>query len=509
MDELQEYINPFSDETVTIGQKFDEAIIQGNEKKIKKIILEAKKCAETENDASQAQLFYSIATAYSGISNIRNEYDESLIKNQLYYFRKSIDKIECQEYSKEIYGPYVKTFKCVLYTNYGNVLYSCGKIISAIEQYKKVLIINPNFGMAMGNLGKTYREYAMLEYDVGHFHYLNHFAYYYLIAAVNSDDPNVHEESRERFKNVILRYPSDYIEKDLKSELKIPKYSYDSLEEREYRDWVLTNNLFLNSLNDLPPTEYCFATDVIGLPNMTTSLESKPVFHGIFNQIKQEYIYARYLYYSTLSIGDKPHFADKDTYLFNLLDYSHYSIRIEKLKTAYKTLCGLFDKIAYFINFYFKLGIQERDISFSSIWEKEHGGKNSYSYANVLKPKENFALLALYWTKKDFFDKIEDSPNPYLHRIREIRNALEHKYVKVTAYSLGNEGSDIFDDLAFYVSESELYDITFRLLKILRESIISLSLCVNIEEIKKKNTMSKDTKTIPFLITNYDDKWKV
>nr|WP_256377094.1 LA2681 family HEPN domain-containing protein [Neglectibacter sp. X4] len=101
---------------------------------------------------------------------------------------------------------------------------------------------------------------------------------------------------------------------------------------------------------------------------MIVSINAKPVFHGMFNQIKQEYVYARYECYCSLQTLEQPHFADKETHLINFADYPQYGIRIEQMKSAFKTLYGLFDKIAFFLNSYFDLGIHERDINFSHIW---------------------------------------------------------------------------------------------------------------------------------------------
>ena len=67
-------------------------------------------------------------------------YEESL-KKQLYCFRKSIDIIENEDYSKEEYAPYVNGFKRILYTNYANTLSFCGRKIEAIAQYKKAINI--------------------------------------------------------------------------------------------------------------------------------------------------------------------------------------------------------------------------------------------------------------------------------------------------------------------------------------------------------------------------------
>ena len=69
----------------------------------------------------------------------------------------------------------------------------------------------------------------------------------------------------------------------------------------------------------------------------------------------------------------------------------------------------MFDKIAFFLEHYFDLGIKERDINFRSIWRDSAGfGQKKYQYKNTLDPNQNFALSSLYWISKDFFEKFDD-----------------------------------------------------------------------------------------------------
>ena len=134
--------------------------------------------------------------------------------------------------------------------------------------------------------------------------------------------------------------------------------------------------------------------------------------------------------------------------------------------------------------------------------------KKHYDYKNVLNHKENFALASLYWISRDFYDKFEDSPNPRLKRISDVRNALEHKYVKVTNGWFTERTKGEIDDLALYVTESELSSLTLELMHIVREAIICLSLCVHVEEQKKQK--ENEGKFIPSMpLMEYDDDWKI
>lgn len=505
----EEYIDPFSNESEIYARRLDDATISGDIEKLETLLNEIESALLNADAISQARLYYSIGTVYSDFAKAKGlAYEESL-KKQLYCFRMSIDIIESEDYSKEEYAPYVNGFKCILYTNYANTLSFCGRKIEAISQYKKAINIHPSFGMALGNLGRVYQDYGIIDYDDGHQDYFHHFAYSLLKNAIACKDPNTYEEAKKCFVKAISRYVPAYVEEFLQKDLKIPQFSYENIEEKLYREWAVENSLFLNTLNDLPVAELCFATDVLQLPNMVVSIDAKPIFHGMFNQIKQEYVYARYQYYSSLQFRDEVHYADKDTHLINFADYPQYGIRIEQIKSSFKILYGLFDKIAYFLNSYFDLGIHERDVSFNHIWLTGFGkGKNRYDYKNVLNHEENFALASLYWISRDFYDKFEDSPNPRLKCISDVRNALEHKYVKVTNGWFPERTKAKVDDLALYVTEGELSALTLELLHIVREAIICLSLCVHVEE-QKKSEQNSGKLIMPMPLMEYDDEWKI
>lgn len=498
------YIDLFSENVRRIAAEFDKATDTQDVDELYSLINRALSNVENENYASQAQIYYSVGTAYSEIKRITKSNDEKLVEKQFFYLRESISAIGKVDMSNPAHRPCIISFVAQLYTNYGNLLSSCGRMISAIDQYLQALVFYPTFGMAQGNLGVAYYKYCILTYPDECKEFFWYFAYHYLTMGVTSRDPNVHDEGRNYFQSVLNAYPPQYKGDE---KLVIPAKEYENQEEQAYRKWTLHNHLFLNPLNDLPISESYIAQDTLQLPDMIVKIDDKPIFHGMFNQLKQEFIYARYLTFrSTQGCTDDVHFADKDTFLLNFADYPQYSIRIEELKSAYRILYGLLDKIAFFINSYFDLGIKERDISFNSIWWNSKNGKSGYQYKNVLEPNANYGLNALYWINKDFHERYVDSPNPASKRISDIRNALEHKYVKVTWDLFERQDETGIDDLALYVQEGELAFYTLELLKMLREMIISLAFCVRIEE--HKRNQQAETFAVPFAFHLYDDEWK-
>ena len=176
-DLMDKYIDPFSDRAKQLSLEFDAATLNKDINALRHLLDNVEKSLDAENDASKAMLYYSLGTAYDDLARLTGIQTEVAFQKVLYCFRKSINLIEQEEYTKDIYRPYVLGLKEILYTNYANALDHCGRKIAAIEQYKKVLSFHNDFGMALGNLGRVYQHYGMLEYDNGHRDLFHYFAY--------------------------------------------------------------------------------------------------------------------------------------------------------------------------------------------------------------------------------------------------------------------------------------------------------------------------------------------
>ena len=87
--------------------------------------------------------------------------------------------------------------------------------------------------------------------------------------------------------------------------------------------------------------------------------------------------------------------------------------------------------------------------------------------------------------------------------MKNLRNALEHKYVKVHEYAYQGPFK-IEDDRFYHISEDELRSCAMRLLELSREWIMELVYAVGIEESKKDN----GEEIIHLDIVDYDDEWK-
>ena len=221
----------------------------------------------------------------------------------------------------------------------------------------------------------------------------------------------------------------------------------------------------------------------------------------MFNLIIQEYVSARYLFYDGIKERNKAQISDKDVLQIevrmNVNSHADFCIR-----TAFKAIYSLFDRVAYFINDYFDLGIKPEDISFRSIWKTKKYNSNGeiiYEYKNTMDAicKNNFMINAIYWLSKDIFQKGEVTTKPKSEKLNILRNRLEHRYV---ASTLDEEEKS--NKKTLYVSTIKLYEYTLDMLMLAREMIIYLSLGIHIEESRKKVELEKDGHKLVQIQTN-------
>nr|WP_294513164.1 LA2681 family HEPN domain-containing protein [uncultured Rhodopila sp.] len=233
------------------------------------------------------------------------------------------------------------------------------------------------------------------------------------------------------------------------------------------------------------------------------------MFTGFFNQVKQEFVSARWLYFEGVNSED-PHISDRDVLLYNTLDYPTFGLAVEKVKIAFRMAYSLFDKIAYFLNHYLKLGIREWQASFKAIWYERPG-----VVRKELEASENWPLRGLYWLSKDLFEKgFSDLTDPDARALDHLRNHLEHKYVKV--HSMGvpfrcngrNTGDLFFDHFAHSVSNADLEQRTLRLMKLVRSALIYLSLGMHREEQRRRKAAGSAVLIAPMRVDPWDDEWK-
>ena len=407
--------------------------------------------------------------------------------------------------------------RCQIHTNLANKLSSIGRIIEAIEQWDKAIAIEANFAMALGNRAQGISAYAESLYDPGHHTILKVAASDSFRAAVSPDaiydapESATYRKHFEKAQRAVIKNIN--VEAVRKKRRSSDSGLGRSKAEQAYRTWVLQNRLFLNPLNDLGAIHVA-SHDVLTLPTITLPLSENdssmpPSVIGFFNQLKQEFVSARFLFFEG-TVDPKAHFSDGSVLLFNTLDYPSYAFAVEKTRLAYRSAYSLFDKIAYFLNEYLNVGYPPDRVNFRNIWY-EHKGADSKTMRTLFVNRQNWPLRGLYWLSKDLFDSnFKQATEPEAEALAEIRNFLEHKYLQVhESWGLVAVGDEQFrKGSGFHLQRDEFEAKTLRVLKLARAALIYLSLSVHREEYMH-NQDSLDAITGPMLLDAWRDNWKI
>lgn len=374
--------------------------------------------------------------------------------------------------------------KLQILTNLGNLMSVLGRTVEAIGYYDRALARYPKFGMALGNRGQVFATYSNYDYDHGHRAMFLAQARDDFTAAIEQVETNAGEFFAAQAKQLdeagfsagLRRFDLDHFD-----------FGADEA-ERQFRRWVLSERLYVNTLNDLGPYLVA-ANDFLHLPTMVTSLDVGTTFHGFFNQLKQEFAAARWLAYEALH-AEGPTIADQGVRLLNARDGAVFGIRLEKLKYAFRSAYSLLDKVAVFLNAYLDLGLPPHKVTLRTVWFEEN--KGSPRRLNAKIPTRNLPLRGLFWLAKDFSEtgEVAAAMEPDAQDLVRIRNRLEHQFLRVTPVTAQAWAKDVGLDL----SEELLTRRTLRLLRRSRAALIYLVLAIHTREnIEGKSDPSKLT----------------
>jgi LA2681-like HEPN len=403
--------------------------------------------------------------------------------------------------------------RCQILTNLANQLSTVGRTVDAIATWTDALSINPAFGMALGNRGYGLMQYARSLYDTDHKAIILYFAHKDLTASLRSRSAyggKSHAAAKDLFAAKKAEIESIIDVPRVGRTVTMDNLSLGASErERDYRSWALYQRLFLNPLNDLGRHSIA-ASDGLSLPSYVTPIREPPTLIGFFNQMKQEYVSARWLLYDGLHSG-RAHFSDRRVTIFNTLDYPTHSLAIEKVKAAYRVAYSLLDKIAYFLNDYEKLRINPRQIYFRTVWYENNDAKKGVIRKQFLE--RNLPLRGLYWLAKDLFEPgFQDVMEPEAQALYLIRNHLEHSYLKVHEMLIrkpkGDPCGDMWTDrLAYSLSRREFEAKALKVFRLTRAGLVYLSLGMHAEERRRAGNKPKG-KRMPMELPILEDRWK-
>lgn len=408
-------------------------------------------------------------------------------------------------------------------TNLGNAMSEVGRPVEAVEYWDRALRRFPGFPMARGNRGYGLYRYASHVHDEGHKALLMKAAYADLREALSAEKRRYLEGNAEEvFAWTKAKIEGFLTEEYLSAEFDLDDYDVgDSDEEVAYRRWCLARRLFLNPLNDLGPQAVA-AADVMLLPPIVTHLgqgPTVPAIQGLYNQMKQEYVSARYLYYEGAT-SRSVHFSDKDVKLYNTLDYPAYSLAVEKTKAAFRMAYSITDRIAFFLKHYLDLSIDERKVNFRNVWYREGARKNNLDPG--VERARNWPMRGLFWVGKDLRQDepdLREALEPDATDLKAFRDALEHRYLKLSqelwsgARDRAGEqrhevSGDLDDNLALLRNRSDFEKKALRMLQTVRAALIYLCLAVYAEEDRREQDREPDHRVLSMEAHFLEDEWK-
>lgn len=421
---------------------------------------------------------------------------------QIYQLRSAI--------AHEGFAKHPDEFRAQIHSNLGNAFNKTGRIHDALEQWRKALELDPMLAMAQGNMAGALFFYARNLYDVGHREWINIEGREQLRRAVAI---GVHGatfvEAADRFRRMLGAV-----------ELGLDQYGIErnpdctwmdnfslgkSAQEKRYRRWCLDNRLFLNPMNDAY-TRPVAATDSLSLP--THRADGVGItFLAAFNQLKQEYIYARWCLFVGLD-DQKTHMADRDVLLSSNADSARYSIAIEQVKTAYRAAYSLLDKVAFFVCDRWEIGAKRKSADFARLWRTE-AKKNVES---VIRPEfessQNIWLHALYSLSEDIFNEdVRQFASPDAQELHVVRNALEHRFFKIVwSRSEVDETSMHHDRLSEQMTFGEFQSKALRVLTMARSAIVYL--CLAMHRAEEQREKQGDTVSVSFGVNHIPDRLK-
>lgn len=415
------------------------------------------------NTEGRAAFYYYLANAWALKARLEGEPGYPLnnnenIEQQILNYRKA------KALAVETDNRYLQ---CEIYTNLANLFSLLGRSLEAQELYKECLDVDPSFMMAIGNRGFHLFHVARFASDGLEQYILLRTAWTHLTKAASSGQ--IYEAARNDFARLASSIEGLYKAEALRTEVTLPqRHCAIDKKEEQYNRWCAESGLFLNILNGV-----FFNVEASSCDSLRLCDETPENIRQIFNNLKQEYTTARYFVYESMDYLSE-HYADRCTMIIGDTDIE-YSVRIEKLKSAFRTFYSLFDKIAYVLNDLLDLQNKPDRVSFRTIWYE----KDRKTLNKKLRDSRDWHLLGLFWMSKDLYEpKIKEYIEPEAKHIADIRNHIEHKAIQIV-YDL--DSPSLPEDFIYKIDYVYFVESVFKLMRLSRSALYNLAKAIDLK----------------------------
>jgi hypothetical protein len=378
-----------------------------------------------------------------------------------------------------------------VWINKGNTLDYLGRYLEAIECYDKAILLDNKHYNVWGNRGIACQRLSkLIEHEDDRAKLFTEAMIYLAIELEIYPDFEIDDATKEFVRDFINK---NKMQIDLETILKeqMPKKrallgeSFNLYSEAEvdfktfYYDFCEKHALFLNVHFDCNKCG-CSTLDLIQVGFLTPINDFKTPYE-LFKKwfaIEDEYKTARSLLAFSQFRPKELLFLDKQRCE---PDYSlNYLFNVELLKNAFLTAMNIYDKIAFFLNDYEKLGLLDESISF---W----GSNSIFNKTDISeKNKWQIDLVALDSIRKDLgkqeFERLRLNRDYLVHRYFVLHDIVE---VENLIYPYDSSETPL-EHKKYHMDINEFFNLTIRTLRNIRNVLFSLAFFVSQKEKSKE-----------------------
>lgn len=397
----------------------------------------------------EAHYLYCLGNCYSELYETRKTewYSDDLMKSVIFY-RKAIHTLPKANWQEHVNNTHAyDSLRSMIETNLANRLSSQGRALCCIPHYDKAISIDNNPAAIISKANnELFLGHSL--YDEGHSEYHYFIAYNLLKKGLDNFKKQYPEQKESLEKGGRLHNFKKWFEDNFE----ISSFDYfmkyteklTSIKQKKYFEWCAKNKLFLNDLNDACDYQITYQ-DIFSLPSFIQSLNGALTmheelsYHGNYDELKNDYCYARHLIYSSKDIpDDAPHIFNSTFQHVEDMTYSINNLKVAQYKSAFRIIYSLFDKMAYLISHFFDLNDlkHDRKISIDNLFRDFTGKNDEWKPHKKLKDSDNHFIHALFYILKDIrkvgsSDSVSKWLDPNAVAFAEIRNAMEHRSLKI------------------------------------------------------------------------------